>query len=230
MSQALSQWVSRSKRAVSVVGTLVLALAAAGCQESEVGRSGSGPSDGVPVLGTVPDFELIDEEGAPFGSADLRGMVWVADFIFTRCNAMCPMLTAQMAGVQRELAKERIEDRIHLVSISVDPGHDTPAVLAEYAAKHDAEVGKWTFLTGDRDEIWNLSATGFKLAVGERPEGSDNPLFHSDKFVVVDADGHIRGYYSPLEGSGRKQLMADIAVILDEAERAGELYPQPEDR
>lgn len=221
---------SRLQWIVVLGGGLVLALFAAGCGEAEVGRGGVAPEEGVPVLGTVPEFTLTDEEGAAFGSADLRGQIWIADFIFTRCNAMCPMLTAQMVGVQRELARERIEDRIHLVSFSVDPEHDTPAVLAEYARRHDAEVGKWTFLTGDRDEIWELSTAGFKLSVGERPPGSDNPLFHSDKFVVVDAEGHIRGYYSPLEETGRDAMMADLAVVLDEAERAGALVPRPEAR
>jgi protein SCO1/2 len=202
---------------------LALALAVA-CGGSDAGRGGKAPSDGLPALGTVPSFDLVDQDGKPFGSADLRGQVWIADFIFTRCPGMCPMLTNQMVGVQRELAKERIEDRIHLVSFSVDPEHDTPAVLARYAAEHDAESGKWTFLTGSRDAIWKLSSEGFKLAVGERPPGSENPLLHSDKFVLVDHQGRIRGYYSPLEASGRDQLMADVAVVLDEAERDGALY------
>jgi protein SCO1/2 len=192
----------------------------AACGPEEAGRAGGGgEADEIPaVLGAVPDFSLIDQRGADFRSADLRGQVWVANFIFTRCSAMCPILTGEMLDLQALMASDPVGDRVRLVSFSVDPEHDRPAVLAEYAEGHGADSERWTFATGGRAEIWELSKSGFKLAVGEEPPGAADPLFHSDRLVLVDAEGQIRGYYSGMESGGVDALVADLHAVAGEAD------------
>jgi len=175
-------------------------------------EGGGGPE----VLATVPDFSLIDQRGADFRSAELRGQIWVANFIFTRCTSMCPILTGEMLDLQARMAADPVGNRVRLVSFSVDPEHDRPAVLADYAASHGADPEHWTFATGERDEIWELSTRGFKLAVGEEPQGADDPLFHSDRLVLVDAAGRIRGYYSGMESGGVDALVADLYAVAGE--------------
>jgi protein SCO1/2 len=189
----------------------ILSVACAVCLTA----CGSEPST-APVLGTLPDFALVDQDTEEFGSDELRGKVWVADFVFTRCPDMCPMLTSVMARVQRQLTGDPALEDVRLVSISVDPEHDTPARLAAYAEKHGADRGRWAFLTGPRQEIWLLSRDGFRLAVGEAPGSAEAPIFHSDKFVLADREGRIRGYYDALDQKAQLALMRDIRIVASE--------------
>jgi protein SCO1/2 len=184
------------------------------------GRAGGGGEsfESPAVLGSVPEFSLIDQRGADFRSADLRGQVWVANFIFTRCSAMCPILTGEMLDLQARIASDAVGDRVRLVSFSVDPEHDRPAVLAEYAERHGADTERWTFATGARAEVWELSKSGFKLAVGEELPGAADPLFHSDRLVLVDAEGRIRGYYSGMESGVVDALVEDLRAVAGEAD------------
>jgi len=180
---------------------LALATSLAACPGGEPGPE---------VLGQVPGFSLVDQRGRPFEGESLRGRLWVADFVFTRCAGTCPMLSARMARLQQTLAGEPRFDEVRLVSFSVDPEHDRPPVLAEYAARHGADPGRWLFLTGERARIWELSTAGFKLPVGEAPGDPDEPLFHSQSFVLVDRSGRIRGYYDALEDEGFEALKRDL--------------------
>jgi protein SCO1/2 len=197
-----------------------LALLVAGCGPEVAGRAGDGEesSENPAVLGVAPDFSLIDQRGAEFRSTDLRGRIWVANFIFTRCTTMCPILTREMLDLQSRTASDPVGERVRLVSFSVDPEHDRPAVLAEYAAGHGADLDRWTFATGARAEIWELSKSGFKLPVGEAPPGAEDPLFHSDRFVLVDAEGRIRGYYGGMDSGGVDALLADLQALAGEGE------------
>ena len=149
-----------------------------------------------PVVGQVPAFELVDHNGNPFSFNDLEGDIWVANFIFTRCPSICPLLTRGMLHLQQLYDDYGIEE-IRLVSISVDPDNDTPEVLREYAAEYGADLERWTFLTGTEADIRALIVEGFKTAMGE-PVADDAGLIdimHSGKFVIVDPAGGIRGYY-----------------------------------
>ncbi len=172
----------------------------------------------IPVLGEAPRFLLTDQDGAEFDSGSLRGKLWVADFIFTRCTNMCPMLSGEMAKLQGTLRDDPLLREVRLVSFSVDPEYDRPAVLAEYAKRYDAETSHWTFATGSRDEIWELSVDGFKLAVGEAPGNVGQPLFHSDRFVLVDGGGRIRGYYGGMNADVLARLVADLRSLAEEPE------------
>jgi len=170
-------------------------------------------SEPPPALGQVPDFTLVNRDGRTVRRADLAGRPWIADFIFTRCPASCPMMTARMARLDRELPRD-IE--LRLVSFSVDPQHDTPAVLQRYAASFKASA-RWLFLTGDGAQIYRLSREGFKLGVDAAPPaggaGTAEPILHSTRFVLVDGAGRIRGYYDAFDAESMKGLVRDLEAI-----------------
>jgi cytochrome oxidase Cu insertion factor (SCO1/SenC/PrrC family) len=198
-------------------GFLLLFLA--GCRDSEEvsatvdSEAMSEETTGLPVLSALPDFSLTDETDKNFGSKDLRGKVWIADFIFTRCASSCPMQTAEKVKLQSQYKDDR---DLQLVTFTVDPEHDTPAVLAEYGAKHGAMPGRWKFLTGGRGDLWNLSANGFKFEVAEDAKNSKMPILHSSNFALVDRKGRVRGVYDGLSAEGRGLLLVDLQKLLDE--------------
>jgi protein SCO1/2 len=149
------------------------------------------------VIGTVDDFTLTNQLGVATTLADLRGHVWVADIIFTRCAGPCPRMTRQMKELQDAL---RPDDNAKLVTLTTDPDNDTPEVLKRYAEdRANADTNRWIFLTGTKKQIANLAIDSLKLsAVEKKPEEreSDDDLFvHSTIFVVVDRKGQLRGVY-----------------------------------
>lgn len=168
------------------------------------------------VYGTVPDFTLIDRNGEPFGRDDLLGQPWVADFIFTRCVAICPRMTRQMSRVATALGPDT---PVELVSISVDPEYDTPEVLEAWAQQYDAG-DNWHFLTGDTEPIYSLTREGFMLPLDANPPAglvtTTDPIVHSTRFALVDQRGQIRGYYHAFEEEALEQLLKDITRLLTE--------------
>lgn len=171
-----------------------------------------------PILGTLPDFALTERSGASFGSAQLRGKIWIADFIFTRCAGPCPRMSAEMAGLQAALAPTPAWENLRLVSFTVDPQNDTPEALRAYAAAFHADAEHWLFLTGARPAIWELAKEGFKLPVGEDRQSGQMPIFHSTRLVLVDRLGRVRGYYEGLEADGRARLRRDVERLAGEKE------------
>ncbi len=167
----------------------------------------------LPTYGRVPDFTFTERSGKEMGLSDLKGKVWIADFIFTRCQGTCPLLTGQMAGLQGKLTQPDIK----LVSFSVDPEHDTPKVLLEYASRYHAQENKWFFLTGKKSEIWNFATEGFSLGVAEpTPEdlkAGAEPVIHSNRIVLVDQAGSIRGYYDGSEPPVIEKLVKDASQL-----------------
>ena len=170
-----------------------------------------------PTLGQVPDFQLTNRDGRTVRLSDLAGKPWIADFIFTRCPASCPIMTTRMARVNRELSDDF---DFRLVSISVDPEHDTPEVLRRYAESFQAP-DDWLFLTGGRDEIFRLSKDGFKLGIDDNPapaptgEPHPEPILHSTRFVLVDGEGQIRGYYNAFSDEDLEKLERDLQALAD---------------
>ncbi len=163
----------------------------------------------LPTLGVVPPFTLTERSGRTVTERDLAGRVWIADFIFTRCPDVCPLLTQRMRGVETALAGSA--SPVTLLSISVDPGHDTPEVLRAYATTHQAGEA-WWFATGDRDAVARLLTEGFHVAFGDDgpPTG---PITHSDRFVLVDAQLRIRGYYHGNDPDDVARLVADARAL-----------------
>ena len=176
----------------------------------------------LPVLATLPAFTLTDQLGAPFGKPQMLGKVWMADFVFTACPEACPRLTTKMRGLQDALTLAE-QQRIGLVSISVDPERDTPAVLKAYAAKFGAKDTQWRFLTGSQTEVERAVVEGFKIGVEKVPvppaqtvddiHNSAFEILHGEKFVLVDALGRIRAYYDVDQQAGLDKLLADARAV-----------------
>lgn len=155
----------------------------------------------------APSLALTDQAGQPFSSNSLKGRVWIVNFIFTSCAGTCPGMSAKMAALQQRLPVE-----IPLVSISVDPKRDTPPVLAEYALRYAAQPGRWSFLTGPEEEIRRITQQGFRLGMAEG--GSpEEPIIHSVRFVLVDREGMIRGYYDSTEPAQFEKLIRDAGSL-----------------
>ncbi|MEM6883915.1 MAG: SCO family protein [Verrucomicrobiota bacterium] len=159
----------------------------------------------------VPDFTLTNQNGDPFGLADLKGKYWVAAFVFSRCPGPCPMINANLAQLQKELPES---PNLHFVSFSIDPNYDTPEVLTKYAKGFYADHSRWTFLTGDQDAIHDLSMNGFYSAVMETdPETAKDagPFIHGTRIYIVDPAGVITAAYDGTTREGidqtRKKLM-----------------------
>ena len=165
----------------------------------------------ISAYGTVPGFQLTNQNGQPFGSAQLSGKIWIADFIYTTCPGPCPMISSRMSELQKPLQKTDV----HLVSFSVDPEKDTPEALRGYADKLQAEPGRWDFVTGAKSAIYKLSHDGFKLAVSDGRDAQGIPV-HSTRMVLVDRHGQIRGYYDATEPEAITKLLADTNHLLRE--------------
>src|SRR5580658_8456613 len=153
------------------------------------------------VFGDIPHFELVAQDGQPFDSKVLAGKIWVADFIYTTCPGPCPRMTSQMHEVQNAIVT--MPD-VKLVSFTVDPARDTPQVLAAYAKVHGASAEHWYFLTGPPATLQTLDRDTFKL-------GNIGPtLEHSTRFVLVDRQARIRGYYDTSESGAIAKLIENI--------------------
>lgn len=168
----------------------------------------------LPVLGGVPAFELVDQHGATVTSDDLRGRVWVAGFIFTRCPTVCPALTQRMWEVQHH--SRALGDAFRLVSISIDPAFDSPERLEAYARAHRASSRSWLFLTGPSDAVRRTVVEGFKIHVGEG-DYSTNPgsIVHGTHLVLVDHALRIRGYYDSADEQARQRLLRDLGLLVN---------------
>jgi protein SCO1/2 len=155
----------------------------------------------------------MERSGAGVNLAQLRGKIWVADFIYTTCTDTCPLQTGMMARLQEEYASK---PDVHLLSVTVDPERDTPQTLSLYAAKHNADAKRWLFLTGQRSRIMSLIRDGFHLSVATLPNGAEQSgmIPHSPRFVLIDKQARIRGYYDSRELEAFVRLKNDIDTLL----------------
>jgi len=157
------------------------------------------PPEPFPVISTLPTFKFVERSGKPVGLEDLRGKVWVADFIFTNCAGVCPRMSMAMARVHE--AVRRNGDLC--VSFTVDPERDTLEVLKGYAARYSASADSWLFLRGPQAEVQSLSYKGF--LIGDEKD----PFIHSERFALVDRQGRVRGYYHALDDGKVEELLRD---------------------
>lgn len=175
------------------------------------------PAESLPLYGELPSFSLIAHTGDPISLDDLRGKVWVANFFFTTCRSICPIMQENVATEVYATLKDN--PQVRLVSFTVDPEHDTPEVLAKYARGKGASPDRWIFVTGAKKDIYQLARKGFKLAAEDTPEyiqGTKHDFIHSEKLVLVDRQGRIRGYYSGLDVEQVRQLVRDVERLLRE--------------
>lgn len=170
-------------------------------------------SNGVKQYGSLPEFTLTERDGSVVSLQQLRGKIWVADFIYTSCTDTCPLQSAMMAKLQQQYATS---PEFQLVSFTVDPEHDTPQALTSYATKFQADGKRWYFLTGHRDRILRLVEEGFHLAVATFSKDADSAgvIGHSPRFVLIDKDARIRGYYDTRESEAFVRLKDDIESLV----------------
>ena len=159
--------------------------------------------------GAIPYFKLVNQLGDTVTVDDLKGYIWITDFIFTNCPGMCPRLTDKMKMLQDEFHDD---PKVKFVSITVDPERDSVAALMEFAAMKKANMGRWWFLTGSKEELYKLSREGFKLAVMDTANGNES-FTHSEKFTMVDTNGEIRGYYNGTDSADVNKLIGDIQTL-----------------
>lgn len=188
----------RSIVSLALCGAVSVAAWQACSRQTAVGASDVSPvslaSDAPEDFGVVRDFELTERTGRVVKKSDLAGQVWVAGFVFTRCSGPCPKVTGTMRKLQDELASTHAK----LVSFSVDPEYDTPAVLTQYAQQFGADAERWWMLTGPH-EVIDAVVPPLLPRNKREPEGSvpvGESVGHNTRLMVVDQHGKIRGFYS----------------------------------
>lgn len=212
---------ARGRRSLAALLWAAAALLPCACSDRPAEAAGRGGSSG-PVLAmpatdpgalwSLEDFELTDQSGHAFGLADLAGTPWVASFIFTRCAGPCPRISADMAWLQGRLE----ESRARLVTITVDPAYDTPAVLERYAQKFGADPQRWFFLTGTPEEVEDVVRRVFFQPLEVMGPSGEHPT-HSTRLVVVDGEGRVRGVYDTTGSSGRRKALDRLLFLEREA-------------
>ena len=158
----------------------------------------------------IPNFTFTDHLGRKIGKDNMMGKITVVDFFFTSCPSICPVMSSEMERVQDVF---RNIDNVQIYSISIDPEYDSKEVLLDYANEHSAKKDKWFFLNGPMEETYDLARCGFILPTisgGAVPED----FVHSDKFVLVDELGRIRGYYGGTKREGVDQLILETKILL----------------
>jgi len=158
----------------------------------------------------IPDFTFVAQDSSERGRKEMEGKITIVDFMFTSCPSICPIMSNEMERVQDAF---RSQEAVQIYSISIDPGYDTPSVLAEYAEKHGASPNKWFFLNGSKEVTYDLVRCGFALPIVDG-QGRPDDFVHSDKFILVDGKGRIRGYYSGTEREGVDKLILETKILL----------------
>lgn len=165
----------------------------------------------LPVYNNLPQFTLTNQNDAAVTLDSLRGEVWIADIIFTRCPSQCLRMSTHMKELQAKLPKD-----IKLVSLTTDPDYDKPSILKKYAGNFST-ADNWIFLTGDKGVLKKVAVDGLKLAVQETPENereSPNDLFvHSTRFVLVDGEGRVRGYFDGDDPQSSDRIISSVRQL-----------------
>lgn len=165
-------------------------------------------------LGVLPEFAMtsVGPSGtARFGRGDLRGKVWIANFVYTSCAGPCPLLSGRLAALGKELPAS-----VGLLTVSVDSEGDSPERLRAYARRYGADPARWIFLRGTPSETYRLLYAGFRLPLSMDPSAPDGRrAAHSTRFVLIDRDGAIRGYYDGLSDLDNTALARDARRLLE---------------
>lgn len=162
-------------------------------------------------ISKVPGFQLTDQTGKSITLDNLKGKIWAANFIFTRCKGPCPITTLRMQELNTKLKKAR--GNVELVTFTVDPEYDTPEILKTFGEQQGADPASWKFLTGTPDAIQKIVVTGLLQPLAKEPDGTPA---HSTRIVLVDREGWLRGYQDGLDPEAVQKLMVDIGELLRE--------------
>jgi len=161
----------------------------------------------------IPPFQLVNQNGDTITEQTFKDKIYVVDFFFTTCPGICPKMTASMGDLQSQITD--LEEVI-LMSHSVMPRYDSVAVLKDYAIEHDVVDNKWHLVTGDRDQIYNLGRNYYFVEEDLGLEKEPDDFLHTENFVLIDKNRHIRGIYNGLNKVAVNQLFADIKTLLSE--------------
>ncbi len=168
------------------------------------------------VFQTIPSFQLTDQNGNLFKSEVLKNKIVVASFFFTRCTTICPKISFQVARVRDAFIGQ---DDIKFISLSVDPSYDHSEKLKVYAKRYEADDKQWNFLTGEKSYIYPLILKGFHVPVADAAEydaaikNPDEAFIHSERLVLVDKEGVIRGFYNGTDTKEVDRLLLEINVL-----------------
>jgi protein SCO1/2 len=197
----------RPLRLALIAFTIAAGVAAALVQHIRATTPAAVVTDARTELGVVVPFTLTNVDSAPLTLSDLRGKVWIANLFFASCQSICPRLTHNLAQLQAAIGKEVPFD---LLSVTVDPEHDTPAVMAAFAATYHADTNRWHFATAPLAAVRALATQSLHLSTG------DGPVGHSSYVVLVDRSARIRGYYDGLDAEAFKRLAGDLVRVVAE--------------
>jgi protein SCO1 len=170
-------------------------------------------------LGQLAPFSLVTSDGQPLTEKSLAGKIWIVDFIFTRCSGPCPRMTSRMAQLQAWLTSEPLGKNVALLSVCVDAVNDTPQAMTDYAKLAAADPNRWLFASGSRDQIISAAADSFRVPVVFNKGNPKDPIVHTQKFVLIDASGQIRGYYEGLDDRELTTLRRDVLTLMTSATR-----------
>ena len=161
------------------------------------------------IYHTVPPFSFVDQNGDILSSDVFHGHIYVTDFFFARCQGVCPIMTRQMKRVQDAF---KDDDDILILSHTVDPGHDTSEALKAYGEMYGAIPGKWFFVTGEKDSIYQLAERGYFLTAAPGVAGGE-AFLHDQHFMLVDREGHLRGLYEGTDSMEVTRLIDEIRIL-----------------
>lgn len=170
------------------------------------------------VYHTIPNFSFIDQNNKIFDSKITKGKIYISNFIFTRCGLICPKVSSQMERVQDAFLSKK---DVLIVSHTVDPKFDTPEILNKYAKKHDALYGKWYFVTGDKAELYRMALKGYFVPISDASvynkaiTNPDEAFIHSEKMILVDKEGIIRGFYDGTDPKEIDRLIVEVKILVD---------------
>ena len=166
----------------------------------------------LPQIKAVPAFELVERSGKKVSLGDLRGKVLLVDFIYSECPGPCPMISSRFSSLQAEVLKD---PNVLMVSITLNPAHDTVEVLKQYAERFHASPDRWLFLTGEKSKVLDLVVNGFMMTVMDQAD-TKQPLIHSTKIAVVDKQGNIRAYFDAADETNRAEMLRALHQVSHE--------------
>ncbi|CAG4992026.1 hypothetical protein DYBT9275_00878 [Dyadobacter sp. CECT 9275] len=164
------------------------------------------------IYHTIPPFKFLNQNGDTVTEALVKDKIYIADFFFTTCPTICPVMKKQMLKVFKEF---RDNPQVMIVSHSIDPDHDTPQVLRQYAKDLGAEGNQWQFLTGPKEKIYEIGQKSYMIVANE-DKTAEGGYIHSGAFILVDKDRHVRGTYDGTTEEGTQKLIGDIRILLEE--------------
>ena len=194
---------------------LLVTVALSSCQEKEERLPVLGPREvqaGDTLYHTIPDFAFVDQDSSLVTPETFQGSIYVADFFFTSCPTICPKMKSQMLRVYE---KYEGNEHVKFLSHSIDPAHDTVAVLRDYADRLGVDSERWHFITGDREAIFDIAQNSY-MASAMEDENEPGGLVHSGAFLLIDSQRRVRGHYDGTKAEEVDQLMRDIGLLLKE--------------